>query len=193
MSRSPPELSTCAGGPRCQAAPPPQVRGTKAAAGHPSRHTAASPTLTRLHHRYTSRTSQSHAMFSSKLTLRAAQHATNITHAAPAQRTAQQCFATATTQRRPHQRRQSSSKASCPPDSTNKPTAAAKAAENSTTQASAAEKTPRRASRMKRTQVEKGSKDKADQFAGLPSVPDTRHVVEKGMAIQASSEEEYTF
>lgn len=27
-----------------------QVRGIKAAAGHPSRHTAASPTLTRLHH-----------------------------------------------------------------------------------------------------------------------------------------------
>lgn len=41
---------------------------------------------------------------------------------------------------------------------------------------------------MKRTQVEKGAKGKeeANQFAGLPTVPDTRHVGEKGMeCIQA--------
>lgn len=118
-------------------------------------------------------------MFSSKLT-RVANRATNITTAtpAPAQWTASQCFATST-QRRPHQRRQSSSKASCPPDSSNK---AAKAPEN-VTQASEVEKTPRRASRVKRTQVDKSakSKEEANQFAGLPAVPDTRHVGEKGM------------
>lgn len=125
-------------------------------------------------------------MFSSKLT-RAAHRATAITGASPspAQRTASQCFATATQQRRPHQRRQSSSKASCPPDSSNKPSPAAKAAESAdnNAHASAAEKTPKRTSRMKRTQVEKSAKGKeeANQFAGLPSVPDTRHVAEKGM------------
>jgi hypothetical protein len=116
-------------------------------------------------------------MFSSKLT-RAAHRATTLTNAAPAPApwTASQCFATST-QRRPHQRRQSSSKASCPPDSS-KP---APAAEN-TAQASEAEKTPRRASRIKRTQVEKSAKGKeeANQFAGLPTVPDTKHVGEKG-------------
>lgn len=127
-------------------------------------------------------------MFSSKLT-RAAHRATAITNASPspAQRTASQCFATATQQRRPHQRRQSSSKASCPPDSSSKPAPAAKAAESAetTAHASAEEKTPKRTSRMKRTQVEKSSKGKeeANQFAGLPAVPDTRHVGEKGMGI----------
>jgi len=132
-----------------------------------------------LQYPHTLRTSHSLAMFSSKLT-RVANRATNITTAnpAPAQWTASQCFAT-TTQRRPHQRRQSSSKASCPPDSSNK---AAKAAENAT-QASEVEKTPRRASRIKRAQVDKSAKGKeeANQFAGLPTVPDTRHVGEKGM------------
>jgi hypothetical protein len=135
-----------------------------------------------LQHPYTLRTSRLFAMFSSKLT-RAVNRATNITTAAPApaQWTAAQCFATTTTQRRPHQRRQSSSKASCPPDSNSKPAPAAKAAEN-TTQASDVEKTPKRASRIKRTQLEKTAKGKeeASQFAGLPTVPDTRHVVEKG-------------
>jgi hypothetical protein len=135
-----------------------------------------------LQHPYTLRTSRLSAMFSSKLT-RAANRATNITTAAPApaQWTAAQCFATTTTQRRPHQRRQSSSKASCPPDSNSKPAPAAKAAENNT-QASDVEKTPKRASRIKRTQLEKTAKGKeeASQFAGLPTVPDTRHVVEKG-------------
>lgn len=134
------------------------------------------------HHPYHSGTSHSLAMFSSKLT-RAAHRATTLTNAAPAPApwTASQCFATST-QRRPHQRRQSSSKASCPPDSSSsKPAPAAKAAEN-TAQASEAEKTPRRASRIKRTQVEKSvkGKEEADQFAGLPTVPDTKHVGEKG-------------
>lgn len=135
----------------------------------------------RSHHPYNSGTSHSLAMFSSKLT-RAAHRATTLTNAAPAPApwTASQCFATST-QRRPHQRRQSSSKASCPPDSSSKPAPAAKAAEN-TAQAADAEKTPRRASRIKRTQVEKSvkGKEEANQFAGLPTVPDTKHVGEKG-------------
>ena len=129
-------------------------------------------------------------MFSSKLT-RVANRATNITTAtpAPAQWTASQCFATST-QRRPHQRRQSSSKASCPPDSSNK---AAKAAEN-VSQPSEVEKTPRRASRVKRTQVDKSAKGKeeADQFAGLPAVPDTRHVGEKGMWLTRDTRRSHT-
>lgn len=119
-------------------------------------------------------------MFSSKLT-RVATRANHVTTAAPApaQWTASQCFAT-TTQRRPHQRRQSSSKASCPPDSSSKP---APAAEETNTRASQAEKTPRRASRIKRTQVDKSakSKEEANQFAGLPAVPDTKNVGEKGI------------
>jgi len=134
-------------------------------------------------------TSHSLAMFSSKLT-RAAHRATTLTNAAPAPApwTASQCFATSTTQRRPHQRRQSSSKANCPPDSSSKPAPATKAAET-TAQASEAEKTPRRASRVKRTQVEKSvkGKEEANQFAGLPTVPDTRHVGEKGMSCEAAS------
>lgn len=130
-------------------------------------------------------------MFSSKLT-RVAHRATTISNAtpSPAQRTASQCFATASQQRRPHQRRHSSSKASCPPDSSNKP---APAAENST-QASGPEKTPKRTSRLKRTQVEKTAKGKeeANQFAGLPTVPDTKNVGEKGKNLPEISNGTYT-
>lgn len=125
-------------------------------------------------------------MFSTQLTRVAHRATTLATSPSPAaQRTAAQCFATATQQRRPHQRRHSSSKTSCPPDSSsNKPAPAAKTADSAenNNQASGPEKTPRRTSRLKRTQVEKSTKGKeeADQFAGLPAVPDTRNVGEKG-------------
>ena len=144
------------------------------------------PSHPSLHHTYTARTSHSHEMFSTQLTRVAHRATTLATSPSPAaQRTTAQCFATATQQRRPHQRRHSSSKTSCPPDSSSsKPAPAAKTAESSENgnQASGADKTSRRTSRLKRTQVEKSAKGKeeANQFAGLPAVPDTRHVGEKG-------------
>ncbi|EME49764.1 hypothetical protein DOTSEDRAFT_164431 [Dothistroma septosporum NZE10] len=121
-------------------------------------------------------------MFSTKLT----RVATRATCAAPiptastaAQRTSS-CIAA----RRPHQRRHSSSKTSCPPENSPsgaKPAPATKASGGADGEAPIAEptsqqRTPKRISRTKRS-PRAAAVDKAEnQFAGLPSVPSTQHM-----------------
>lgn len=80
--------------------------------------------------------------------------------------------------RRPHQRRHSSSKASCPPENSasgGKPAPATKepAAELSTPETS--QKNTKRITRTKRSRPAAVAKPE-DQFAGLPAVPGTQHI-----------------
>jgi len=129
-----------------------------------------------------------HDMFSSKfarIAHRAPITATNLTNSSSctaAQRTTP-CLACGPT----HQRRPSSSKASCPPDSS-KPAPAAKttAASQGASQspASAPTQPQRGAKRVSRTKrfhnVPVKSKAPANQWAGLPAVPALQHRTEKG-------------
>lgn len=134
-------------------------------------------------------------MFTSKLSRVA--HRATATTLAPANVSALStapCLAS-TAQRKPHHRRHSSSKVSGPPESGSKPAPAAKApAEERRVQATEPQKenekpAPRRLSRPKRSTERNPQKQKAataeseaqDQtYAGLPVVPDVRHIVDKG-------------
>lgn len=146
-------------------------------------------------------------MFSTKLT-RVANRATSSTasfstqpSAAAAQRSSQ-CIASRPT----HQRRPSSSKASCPPDSSKPapaakpaPTAKAAAATAQGEQSPAASAQPRRTKRAARLgrglhtslpqRVRGGSKDAvvADQWAALPAVPGLSHLTKRGTYTHAPS------
>ena len=138
------------------------------------------------------------AMFSTKLT-RAAHRATTSSTAAISNHTSTTCISCLTTQRPNHQRRQSSSKTSCPPDNTSSkpaPTAKASASEESEkVQASSLEQQPSqsrsgkgrsRGGYKKVGQVDNASKkavpaEPIDQFAGLPSVPSIQNVDARGM------------
>jgi len=97
------------------------------------------------------------------------------TAAATAHRSTQCAAARA---RRPHQRRHSSSKASCPPENSasgGKPAPATKetAAELSTPEST--QKGTKRIPRTKRSRPATAAKPE-DQFAGLPAVPGTQHI-----------------
>lgn len=119
-------------------------------------------------------------MFSNKLT-RAAHRATS---AALNSSTAASRSTTCIAARRTHQRRHSSSKASCPPDSNpsgGKPAPATKASnveedKSHISSPTSQQRAGKRLSRPKRSRSV-GSADKADDhFAGLPAVPRTEHL-----------------
>ncbi|KAK4546919.1 hypothetical protein LTR36_001651 [Oleoguttula mirabilis] len=137
-------------------------------------------------------------MFSTRLT-RVTQRATTSAAAIPsptstaAHRTTQ-CLAA----KPGHQRRPSSSKASCPPDS-DKPAPAAKAAAASAdlkpSQAPASASAPplrktKRTTRLNRIHASLGermsrSREQVDHFAGLPSVPGIGHLHEKDVTLSS--------
>ena len=121
-------------------------------------------------------------MYSSKLT-RVAHRATSAAannSSATAHRSTS-CLATS----RSHQRRHSSSKASCPPDSSasgSKPAPDAKAGrEKSPLDAPAQQRGQKRVSSKtsKKARTSAAAKSE-DQFAGLPAVPGTQHINERG-------------
>ena len=108
--------------------------------------------------------------------------AVSSTSSATAAHRSSQCLANRPT----HQRRPSSSKASCPPDSS-KPAPAAKAAasDNATqSSASAPSQPPRSIKRIGRNKRFHGlplkSKAPTNQWEGLPAVPGVQHLKEKG-------------
>lgn len=124
------------------------------------------------------------AMFSTKVT-RVAHRATCATannSSATAHRSTS-CLAT----RRSHQRRHSSSKTSCPPASSasgGKPAPAAKATgeksplADPTTQQRGQKRVGNKTSKKARTGTAAAKPE--DQFAGLPAVPGTQHIDERG-------------
>lgn len=128
-------------------------------------------------------------MFSTKLT-RVAHRATcnasiSTASSTAAQRTAASACIAA---RRPHQRRHSSSKASCPPENSPsgaKPAPATKASSGPEEKAPIAEptsqqRTPKRISRTKRSPRAAAAEKVENRFAGLPSVPSTQHLEKNG-------------
>ncbi|KAK5136530.1 hypothetical protein LTR08_002874 [Meristemomyces frigidus] len=126
-------------------------------------------------------------MFSTKLTRvanRATAASTATAIAAPTP-TAAQCLAARAT----HQRRPSSSKASCPPDDSSKSAPAAKAAPaGEATQAPTAPRKTKRALRLGRLNASLGermskSREHVDHFAALPAVPGLQHLTEKDAAL----------
>lgn len=128
-------------------------------------------------------------MFSSKLNHLAhrascvaalsAQSSATVTATATAHRSTHCVAARA---RRPHQRRHSSSKASCPPENSasgGKPAPATKEpAELDTAESN--HKGTKRITRAKRARPAAAAKPE-DQFAGLPAVPGTQHINYAGM------------
>ncbi|CAK4030601.1 Hypothetical predicted protein [Lecanosticta acicola] len=99
------------------------------------------------------------------------------------------CLAT----RRSHQRRHSSSKASCPPDSSpsgGKPAPATEAASGKTEPAGSQtsqrgqKRVSSKSSKKARTAAAAAAKSE-DQFAGLPSVPGTQHIDERDLRISS--------
>ena len=143
-----------------------------------------------------SRQSRILAMFSTKITRAAHRAITTTPSPAPsALSSASTCTAVHPTASRPsHQRRPSSSKASCPPDSS-KPAPAAKGAAVTATSAEESRATAPSPKNVRKSR--KGAygartskvaevltperPGQADQFAGLPAVPGVQHLGEKGM------------
>ena len=127
-----------------------------------------------------------HAMFSTKLARATPRATAAISNSTTGAQQTTRCLATRPT---PHQRRQSSSKASCPPDNPSKPAPAAKAiaGEEEPRSPVPAQKSAKGRSRggYRRVNATGESKKAAiaepvDQFAGLPSVPTIQNLDIKG-------------
>lgn len=91
--------------------------------------------------------------------------------------------------RRPHQRRHSSSKASCPPENSasgGKPAPATKEAAAELSAPEPSQKGTKRIPRTKRSRPATAAKPE-DQFAGLPAVPGTQHINYAGMISRISA------
>lgn len=138
-------------------------------------------------------------MFSTKLTHLAHRASCAAALSAPSSSTAAatahrstQCVAARA--RRPHQRRHSSSKASCPPENSpsgGKPAPATKEETAELSNPDSNQKGTKRIPRTKRSRPTAAAKPE-DQFAGLPAVPGTQHIsygggIERTLEIVAGS------